>query len=176
MKRFLSKLSFLLIGFIVTGIALTLFGLRINTSNSIPKGLYWISSEKKLKGQYVIFCPKDNEIFREALHRGFITKGFCPGGFGYLMKQVAALEGDFVSSTSEGIVVNGYLLPFSKPEAVNLAQWRARNYQLKAHELLLMTDQSSLSFDGRYFGLIDKKQIKAVIKPIITWPLSSKFN
>jgi type IV secretory pathway protease TraF len=52
-----------------------------------------------------------------------------------------------------------------------LPQWRIINYQLKSNELLVMTDQSSWSFDGRYFGPINKRQIKAVIKPVLTWPL-----
>ncbi|PJE09589.1 conjugative transfer signal peptidase TraF [Legionella sp.] len=173
MKRILTRFSWLLIGLITIGLLFEVIGIRINTSNSIPKGVYWISTAKKLTGQYVIFCPKNTEIFREARHRGFINKGFCPDGFGYLMKKVAALENDRVSSTALGVFVNGQLLPFSQPKDVNLAQWRVANYRLKSNELLLMTDQSAWSFDGRYFGLTDKTQIKAIIKPLLTWPLSS---
>lgn len=128
MKLLLSRLSLVLIGLITAGLILTLTGLRINTSNSIPKGLYWISAEKNLKNQYVIFCPKDTELFREALHRGFINKGFCPGGFGYLMKKVVALEGDFVSSTETGVFVNDKLLPMSKPQMVITLQEGIQNY------------------------------------------------
>lgn len=173
MKRLLSRLSWAFIGIIMTGFLITELGVRVNTSNSIPKGVYWISKAKNLADQYVLFCPKNTDIFREALHRGILNKGFCPDGFGYLMKKVVALENDRVSSTDEGIFVNGKLLPFSKPKEVNLTPWRVTNYRLKSNELLLMTDQSAWSFDSRYFGLIDKKQIKAIIKPILTWPLSS---
>src|SRR5690606_1210198 len=128
--------------------------IRINTSNSIPNGVYWSSNDEILKGRYVIFCPKVGKVFREALYQGIISKGFCPGSFGYLMKQVAAVEGDVVSSTTEGVFVNGHLLPFSTPKAVDLPQWRVKHYHLKTNELLLMTDQNAWSFDGRYFGLI----------------------
>lgn len=173
MKRLLTSLSWTLIGLITIGLLLEVIGIRINTSNSIPKGIYWISTAKKLKGQYVIFCPKNTEIFREALHRGFINKGLCPDGFGYLIKKVAAVENDRVSSTASGIFVNNQLLPFSQPKEVNLARWQVANYRLKPNELLLMTDQSAWSFDARYFGLTDKAQVKAIIKPLLTWPLSS---
>jgi type IV secretory pathway protease TraF len=35
--------------------------------------------------------------------------------------------------------------------------------------LLLMTDVSPISFDSRYYGLINRSQIKGVIRPIYTW-------
>jgi len=32
-------------------------GVRINSTRSIPVGLYWLSSEPVGKGAYVMFCP-----------------------------------------------------------------------------------------------------------------------
>jgi type IV secretory pathway protease TraF len=32
-----------------------------------------------------------------------------------------------------------------------------------------MSDVSGTSFDGRYFGPINRSQIKTVIRPVITW-------
>jgi type IV secretory pathway protease TraF len=42
-------------------------------------------------------------------------------------------------------------------------------YTLKASELLLMSDVSATSFDGRYFGPVDLSQIRGVIKPLVTF-------
>jgi type IV secretory pathway protease TraF len=40
---------------------------------------------------------------------------------------------------------------------------------LKDSELLLMSDVSGTSFDGRYFGPVNLSQAKGVITPIITF-------
>ena len=58
-------------------------GLRLNTTDSVPKGLYQLSNASKLKNNYVLFCPDDRAIFSEAIDRGYINKGFCKSGAGY---------------------------------------------------------------------------------------------
>jgi conjugative transfer signal peptidase TraF len=166
MKLWLSRLSLILISVMSAGLFLTALGLRINTSNSIPKGLYWVSKEKFLKGSYVLFCPSNTPVFQKARMRGIVSGGLCPGGFGYLMKQVAAVGRDLVSSHAEGVSVNGHLLPFSQPKAIGLTVWQIDSYRVKSNEVLLMTDQNKWSFDARYFGLINKGLIKEVIKPL----------
>lgn len=41
--------------------------------------------------------------------------------------------------------------------------------ELTESEVLLMTDINAGSFDGRYFGLVERSQIKGVIRPVFTW-------
>ena len=43
---------------------------------------------------------------------------------------------------------------------------RLKGYRLSAGEVLLMTDYSPISFDGRYFGPIARKQIQSVVRPV----------
>jgi conjugative transfer signal peptidase TraF len=90
-------------------------GARINSTRSIPVGLYWLSSEPVGKGAYVMFCPPPIGVFEEARARGYLGAGFCPGGYGYLMKRVLAAKDDAVTITDEGVRVNGELLPHSAP-------------------------------------------------------------
>lgn len=161
-------------GFLITGIALYFAGARINTSNSISEGLYWTSNATIAKGDYVIFCPPKRKIFDEAMQRGYISVGFCPGGYSYMMKLVLAVKGDSISETDSGVFVNGKLLAFSKPfiqDALGrpLPRLYIKNHTLGNTELLLMTDRSPISFDSRYFGTINQSQIKSVIRPIFTW-------
>ena len=118
-------------------------GARINSTRSIPVGLYWLSSEPVEKGAYVMFCPPPIGVFEDARARGHLGAGFCPGGYGYLMKRVLAAKDDAVTITDGGVRVNG--------------------------ELLLMSDVSGTSFDGRYFGPIHRSQIKGVIRGVFTW-------
>lgn len=96
------------------------------------------------------------------------------------MKQVVAVGGDTVSVGANGVRVNGLRLPHSLPQLADgqgreLPQIKLTRYRLKASELLLMTDQSDLSFDARYFGVLNRSQIKAVIVPILTKASISHF-
>jgi conjugative transfer signal peptidase TraF len=54
-------------------------GARINTTKSIPVGLYWTSSAPVEKGAYVLFCPPQVGVFADAKARGYIGAGVCPG-------------------------------------------------------------------------------------------------
>jgi conjugative transfer signal peptidase TraF len=148
-------------------------GVRINTTKSIPVGLYLTSNAQAAKGAYVLFCPPHNEVFTMAKARGYIGAGFCPGGYGYMMKRILAAKNDIVVIDEEGVRVNGDLLPLSVPRKVDIAgralpHFHADHYILGEAELLLMSDVSGTSFDGRYFGPVDRSQIKAVIRPVIT--------
>ncbi|EFG2528783.1 TPA: conjugative transfer signal peptidase TraF [Escherichia coli] len=161
-----------LIGAAVCGLGYAA-GLRINTTKSIPVGLYKISDKTPEKGDYVIFCPPQREIFSMAQQRGYIGSGFCPGGYGEMMKRILAAKGDEVAFRDDGVYVNGNLLPYSKPFSVdpggrNLPALR-EVYTLGKSELLLMTDRSPSSFDGRYFGAVTTSQIISAVSPVFTW-------
>ena len=149
-------------------------GARINTTRSIPVGLYWTSSAAVEKGAYVLFCPPKLGVFDDAKGRGYIGAGFCEGGYGYMMKRVLAAKGDAISVAADGVRVNGELLPHSKPFRADksgrpMPRYQASTYRLGNGELLLMSDVSNTSFDGRYFGPINRTQVQTVIRPVITW-------
>ena len=149
-------------------------GARINTTKSIPVGLYWTSGDPVEKGAYVLFCPPQVGVFTEAKARGYITAGFCPGDYGYMMKRVLAAKDDAVAVADDGVRVNGELLPQSAPIKADpagrlLPRYQSDSYTLGSSELLLMSDRSATSFDGRYFGPVSRSQIKNVIRPVITW-------
>lgn len=159
---------------IVLGLVCSLTGLKINTTKSIPVGIYRLTDVPVGKGEYVIFCPPQTALFDEARSRGYIGAGFCPGGYGYMMKRVLGVEGDVVSSGNEGIVVNGKLLPISAPREADsagrvLSRYPFSSYILKDSELLLMSNVSATSFDGRYFGPVEMGQVKSVIRPMFTF-------
>jgi type IV secretory pathway protease TraF len=42
-------------------------------------------------------------------------------------------------------------------------------YTLGEFELLLMSEVSPKSFDGRYFGPVDVGRVRGVIRPVITF-------
>ncbi|QIQ22528.1 conjugative transfer signal peptidase TraF [Zophobihabitans entericus] len=157
----------------VSGILIIVYlaGYKVNTTKSIPIGIYQESSKTPDKYDYVLFCPPDIEIFREAKRRGYINTGICPDSYGYLMKKIMAKGGDIVTLTEQGVFVNAELLAFSTPLKTDsygreLPTLRL-NQILKPTEVLLMSDVSETSFDARYFGILESKQIKGVITPVL---------
>lgn len=56
-------------------------GLKINTTKSIPMGLYRVTEVSVAKDEYVIFCPPQMGLFDETKARGYIGVGFCLGGY-----------------------------------------------------------------------------------------------
>ena len=155
-------------------VVLGLAGARINTTKSIALGLYWTSDRPVQKGEYVLLCPPPVGVIEEARRRGYLAAGFCPGGYGYMMKRILAAKGDSVTVDAGGVRVNGLLLPHSAPLPADLAgrpmsRFQADRYVLGASEVLLLSDISSTSFDGRYFGPVGVAQIRTVIVPVLTW-------
>ncbi len=159
---------------LLLGTACQVAGARINTSKSIPVGLYWTTNAPMDKGAYVLVCPPDADVFRQAKARGYIGAGLCAGDYGYLMKQVAAAQRDTFTVTSDGVRVNGEHLPLSAPRQVDAAgrplpRYRTNGTVLGHSEVLLMSAGSATSFDGRYFGPVSRAQLVTAVKPILTW-------
>ncbi|RBW55176.1 conjugative transfer signal peptidase TraF [Phaeobacter gallaeciensis] len=174
MKRIYSGVA--IVGASPMGLGATCYfsGARINTTKSIPVGLYWTTDAPIEKGAYGLFCPPEIGVFATAKERGYIAAGFCPGDYGYMMKRILAAKGDTVKITDEGVLVEGSLLKHSKlkttdPAGRELPRYQTSQYTLGNSELLLMSDVSGTSFDARYFGPVNRSQVKAVIRPVFTW-------
>ncbi len=150
-----------------------LAGARINTTASLPVGLYWAVSDPVEIGSLVLFCPPQRPDFDEARRRDYIGSGFCPGGYGNLIKRVLAAKGDRVAMRAEGVFVNGQVVPFSASKLVDggglpLPRPSGVDVLLGDDEVLLMASNPK-SFDGRYFGPIQRSQISSTLLPVFTW-------
>lgn len=161
-------------GIIAIGALCYAIGARVNTSKSIPLGLYWTSGQPAQKGAYVLFCPPRVGVIAEAKHRGYLASGFCPGDYGYMMKKILAAKDDMVTISDAGVSVNGVLLPLSAPLGKDragrpLPRYQSTSFVINNAEVLLMSDVSGTSFDARYFGPVNRSHIKTVIVPVITW-------
>lgn len=149
-------------------------GARVNTTPSIPVGLYWRTSAPIERGAYIMFCAPVGDSLRQVKDRGYIGSGSCPGRLGYLMKKVLAAKKDRISIGRAGVQVNGALLPASAPLVADVAgrplgHFATENHELGSEEVLPMSDGNPYSYDGRYFGPVTFSQIEAVISPVITW-------
>lgn len=163
-----------LVAVLVQGTLLSLLGARINTTRSIPLGIYLKVNAPLGAGAYVTFCPPPVGVFQQALERRYIGAGFCPGGLGMMMKRVMATTGARIVLKKDGVWIDGRLLERSVPLAADgdglpLPRYQADDYVLSELQLLLMGDASPYSFDSRYFGPIQRQQVKDVIVPVLTW-------
>ena len=154
--------------------AVCAIGLRVNGTGSEPVGIYWAVSRPPAKGDFVFALPPASPIFKLAKERGYLTAGPSPAGTCGLIKQVAAVSGDLVTISAEGVCVNGVLLKNSAPMPADDAGRPMRacelsDYSMGSEEVLLMSDYNPASFDGRYFGPLSKTTIQSVIVPVITW-------
>ncbi len=172
MKRCTVYIGVILSVFILSGIAYAA-GIRLNTTPSIPVGIYRLTDEPIVIGAYVLFCPQPAPVFEMAKVRGYLGAGFCPGGYGQMMKKILAVKDDAVAIGPDGVRVNGLLLPLSLPIKADgggrpLPEYEA-SWVLGDSEVLVMSDSNRGSFDGRYFGSIQRSQIEGVIRPVFTW-------
>ena len=70
MSRILKRIA---AGVVIAGVAALLLaaggyaaGARVNTTKSIPVGLYWTSSAPVERGAYVLWCPPKVGVFDDA--------------------------------------------------------------------------------------------------------------
>jgi conjugative transfer signal peptidase TraF len=151
-----------------------LAGLRVNHTHSFPVGVYWAVPKAPAVGDLVFFRPPEDPVFDQALSRGYIGSGGSFTHYEIMLKRLVAVAGDMVTIDTAGVTVNGRMLANSKPQAVDLAGrpmpvWHLKGYRLGAGEVLLMSDYSPISFDGRYFGPTPRTQIQSVAWPVLTW-------
>jgi type IV secretory pathway protease TraF len=87
-------------------------------------------------------------------------RGYLPGNVP-LVKRVAAAGGDRVCAAGSALFVNGrleVLRRIADPRGRALPSWTGC-VDLMDGQFLLLTPGSAGSFDGRYFGLTDRREL-----------------
>lgn len=148
------------------------FGIRINTSPSLPLGLYMVTSDPK--APLVEFCPAE-PYGSLAASRGYRQRGSCPDGASPLMKPIVAQAGDFVSVTESGLIVNGTCLPNTAARTSDtsgrpMRQWPVGTYRVTPGTVWVASSCNPRSFDSRYFGPVAVASITAHLRPLLTEP------
>ncbi|MGC4052847.1 MAG: conjugative transfer signal peptidase TraF [Paludibaculum sp.] len=164
----LEGLSVCLVPFVTFGV----FGIRINTSPSLPLGLYMVTSDPK--APLVEFCP-DEPYGSFAASRGYRSRGSCPDGASPLMKPVVAKAGDFVLVTESGLIVNGRRLPNTEARKTDtsgrpMRRWPVGIYGVTPGTVWVASSHNPRSFDSRYFGPVASTSIRAHLRSLLTKP------
>lgn len=148
-------------------------GLRINTTASMPRGLWRVMQNDKTprKMDIIAICPPDNPITTLARERGYIGAGRCPNGLEPLLKPVVAVTGDQVTVSTAGVTVNGQNLPQSAPLRLDSAGRSIEAYPFGAYRVpagmaWIVSGYSPNSFDSRYFGPVSIANIEGKAMPV----------
>jgi conjugative transfer signal peptidase TraF len=147
-------------------------GLRINATASMPRGLWRVQAGEPIaRGTIVTVCPPDQADIREAAQRGYIPSGGCPGGYEPLVKPVAAIAGDLVAVTPQGIAVDGKLVVDTGPLAEDKAGRPLHPipigaYRVEPGEVWLLSGHDPRSYDSRYFGPLPVANVTGVARPL----------
>ena len=141
--------------------------LRINTSGSLPVGLYIVSP----KGSFVEFCPDDHSL---SAQRHYRARGVCPDGAAPLLKPLVGKSGDQIVMSPAGVAVNGKLLPHTAPlshdsEGRPLAHWPFGSYTTAPGMLWVASSYNSRSYDSRYLGPIRECAVRSRLRSLVAW-------
>jgi len=146
-------------------------GLRWNSTESAPVGLWQVVRRAPTVGAWVSFCPPDDQTFQGFKARGYIHGGPCPGDLQRLLKPVVAMEGDVVTVGDDGVTVNGALLPDTEPHTQDgrgrpLVPRVVVQVVVEPGDLWVVSNHSPLSVDSRYFGPIRAGSVEGTAVPI----------
>jgi conjugative transfer signal peptidase TraF len=147
-----------------------LLGIRINTSPSLPVGLYLATTERN--ANLVEFCPAE-PFAALSLVRGYRNPGVCEDGGAPLLKPIIAKCGDLVDLSAHGIRVNGILLANTAPLAKDtkgrsLKSWPFGRFEVAPGTVWVASSYDSRSFDSRYFGPLSTVAIRHRLKAVLT--------
>jgi conjugative transfer signal peptidase TraF len=163
-----AALAALIVGIVFC--AASKLGIRINTSPSLPIGLYQVASGPD--ATLVEFCPPE-PFGSMANARGYRRAGTCPDGGSPLMKPIVARAGDSLRLSERGMAVNGRALPNSAPllkDTANrpLSPWPYGTYAVQPGTVWVVSGYHPRSFDSRYFGPIPEALVRNCVRPLLT--------
>lgn len=156
---------------VVALLCLWRLGFRLNTTRSVPLGLYRIASGPIMHGDLAAYCLTDPELIVLAQERQYLASGVCPSGLRTLLKQAAGLPGDDIIINNGLIFVNGLEQPNSAAKAFDskgrpTSESRLKPGCIPAGQALLLAYHAN-SFDSRYFGLVPLAELQRV-EPVLT--------
>lgn len=147
-------------------------GLRINTTPSEPLGLWRVAPlDRPVQvGDMVFVCPPETNAISDGFERGYLRSGLCPGGFGPLIKTVAAVGGQRID-VAVGVTIDGRQIAKS-----DLVSEDGRGRPLGPYTggtvpagFLFVHSPFPGSWDSRYFGPVPASGVLGLAKQVLTY-------
>ena len=149
------------------------FDLRVNWTESMPRGVYQRIEPVLERGAWVAVCL-EGQAAGLARVRGYVIDGSCTSGLAPIFKRLVGIPGDRIDLTTHGVAVNGAAVPDSELSAVD-SRGRALEHMSEGAMILVegrffvMGVNPSRSWDSRYFGAVSTHQIVASARPLWTF-------
>jgi conjugative transfer signal peptidase TraF len=163
-----------LLGVTLLGWGAHVLGFRMNTTTSMPIGLYLLTDGRPGRGDYVTFCLPPGAYPREIAASCLGQSHLCPTALKPLLKHLVGLPGDVVQVTPAGLLVNGHLQPNSGILTTDQAGKSIPSFLssgvIPQGKALVLSGYDPHSFDSRYFGLVRLASLHKVL-PVITFCL-----
>jgi len=140
-RRWVPPYKLLTLGGVVALLVFALPHIRYNHSTSEPRGVYWL------------------DYYRSVQRGDFVTVST-------VLKQIAAVSGDVVLFTPEGVVINGSLWQNSAPLRP-YTPFPFGRYVVQPGQVLLLS-HNKRGFDGRYIGFVPTNLLEAIAVPVLT--------
>jgi conjugative transfer signal peptidase TraF len=148
-------------------------GLHWNATPSMPLGLWRVAplQGSPSRQQAVAICLPEAAA-RLGRERGYLDGGDCPGKSEVLIKPVAAIPGDQVTVSDDGISINGSLVADSKPLPRDdigrpLKSTDKGVYVVGTDEVWIISSRDPRSYDSRYGGPVKQTDIRGVATPVL---------
>ncbi|NLS07319.1 conjugative transfer signal peptidase TraF [Rhizobium sp. P32RR-XVIII] len=147
-------------------------GLRINTTPSEPLGLWRVAAlDRPVQvGDLVFVCPPETDTVSQGFERGYLRAGLCPGGFGPLIKTVAAVGGQHIEIAGD-VAIDGRQIASS-----NLVSQDGQGRPLRPYAggtvpagFLFLHSPFPGSWDSRYFGPVPAAGVLGLAKQVLTY-------
>jgi len=135
-----------------------------NASASAPIGFYWRVASGPSRGDLVL-ARAPLWARKLAAERRYLPLNVP------IVKRVAAVAENVVCASGEAISIDGYLVARRLPSdrmGRPLPQWEGCETLGAGEFFLLMADVPD-SFDGRYFGVTERRDIIGRLVPLWTW-------
>lgn len=135
-----------------------------NASASAPIGLYWVKPDASVSVGDLAVARLPRSASWLAAQRHYLPSGVP------LVKRVAAASGTIVCASGPYVLIgNGAAFRRRRADIAGRAlPWWEGCRRLRPGEIFLLTAEAPDSFDGRYFGVTQRRDV--VGKAVLLWP------